>query len=166
WHCLSSLAPFERAATPFLYSVGLIEAVREFAQKVQDSGQIKIQVDAFGFKDQKIEDDQVEKKDEEDRLSTKMELLLFRMVQEMTGNAIKHGKAENITIQLNRFEDLVNLMVTDDGVGFDYAKIKETKSGGIGLHGFELHVEELGGKLSVDSIPNRETTINIDIPIK
>ncbi|MEO0585383.1 MAG: sensor histidine kinase, partial [Bacteroidota bacterium] len=136
-----------------LMKVGILEAIREFAQKVQNSSQINVSIEPFGFKDG------------EGRLSTKMELLLFRMVQELIGNAIKHGKAENITIRLNRFDDLVNLMVTDDGVGFDYAKIKETKSGGIGLHGFELHVEELGGKLRVDSIPHRETTINIDIPL-
>ncbi len=137
-----------------LMKVGIVEAVRGFAQKVQDSGQINVDIEPFGFKE------------EEDRLSTKIELLLFRMVQELTGNAINHGKAKNINIQISKFDDLVNLMVTDDGVGFDYQKVKETKSGGIGLQGFELHVEELGGKLSVDSIPNRETTINIDIPLE
>ncbi|MEL6134553.1 MAG: sensor histidine kinase [Bacteroidota bacterium] len=135
---------------------GLVEAIKTFAERIKASGQVTVLVNSYGFEQ------------DEDRLAAKLERLIFRMTQELTGNAIKHGKADGVTIQLAKDDDLVNLMVIDNGKGFNYEEIKKNKTGGIGLHGFDLQVRELGGFLEVDSQPGtgRETTIIIEIPLK
>ena len=87
------------------------------------------------------------------------------LFQEIIKNILKHAKAERIDIQLNRFDDTINLMVEDTGVGFNVATVK-AKQKGIGLENIEKRVNELGGNLSIDSTIGRGTTIMIDIPVK
>ena len=88
---------------------------------------------------------------------------VYRIVQELIGNTLKHAKASEISIQLNEYDDSVNLMVEDDGVGFDPLKLR--KEAGIGLENLKARVAKLGGTLNIDSGKGAGTTISIDIPI-
>ena len=76
-------------------------------------------------------------------LDGEQELQVYRIVQELIGNTLKHAKASEISIQLNEYDESVNLMVEDDGVGFDPLKLR--KETGIGLENLKARVAKLGG---------------------
>ncbi|UII25875.1 tetratricopeptide repeat protein [Fulvivirga maritima] len=94
-------------------------------------------------------------------LTDSMKIELYRVIQEAIQNASKHAHADNLEIQLMVGEELVNLIIEDDGVGFNPGE----KSMGIGLRNMKNRVENLEGTLHIDTYPKRGTIINIDIPL-
>ena len=68
---------------------------------------------------------------------------LFRIVQELVHNTIKHAQASNLLIELSFIEKSIILLIRDDGIGFDITKIKQ----GWGLHNLQLRLNMLGGDL-------------------
>lgn len=98
----------------------------------------------------------------EDNLDGKISTMLFRIVQELTHNIFKHAQAKNVLIQLIQNENTINLLVEDDGVGFDISKLKAE---GIGLTNIRSRVEFLKGTVDFDSVEEEGTTVNISIPI-
>ena len=93
-----------------------------------------------------------------------LELSIFRMVQELVANAIKHAEATKVNIQLTQHEDNLNIIVEDNGKGFDRSKLDNGKSG-MGLTNIEKRVEHLEGNFTVDSVLGKGTSILIDIPV-
>jgi len=93
------------------------------------------------------------------------EIVIYRIVQELVSNILKHAKASKVTLLLTYFEDdeLLNIMVTDNGKGFNIENYG--KKSGIGLSGLQEMVEKLGGELDIDSQMNKGTTVNIDFPL-
>ena len=88
---------------------------------------------------------------------------IYRLVQEIISNIRKHAEAKTILIQLLTHKNEVNLIIEDDGIGFDYdtAIIK----GGMGLNSINSRVEFLDGNINWDSEINKGTTVIINIPI-
>jgi signal transduction histidine kinase len=78
----------------------------------------------------------------------------------MVSNALKHAKANLITIQLIASENTLQLMFEDDGIGFDKTAVKK----GLGLKSMEDRVANLHGQFDLDSQKGFGTTIIIDIP--
>lgn len=100
--------------------------------------------------------------DSEDHvLKYESKLHLYRVVQELVNNAIKHAKPSEITIQLYTQEDEIILMVEDDGKGFDIDTIEK----GHGLTNIRSRINILNGDVSVDSSENRGTSIVIHVPL-
>jgi signal transduction histidine kinase len=99
----------------------------------------------------------------EQRLDPTKEIQLFRITQEVIQNALKHANAKNITISLNKYAKHLNLMIEDDGTGFDYSAEKTTE--GIGLNNIKQRIAQLKGSFNIDTAINRGTTFNIQIPI-
>lgn len=97
----------------------------------------------------------------DNRLSNKIEINIYLIIQELIGNTLKHAKANKLTIQLNRFESLLNITVEDDGIGFR----QEQPKTGMGLNSIETRVHSLNGKINIDSRKGHGTTIMIDIPL-
>jgi signal transduction histidine kinase len=95
-------------------------------------------------------------------LPNKAEMPLYRCAQELITNAIKHAKANTIEVQLNQLDDTVNLMVSDDGVGFDLNSVDLTKS--LGWRNMKSRIEHLKGTLHIDSNPQHGTTVIIELP--
>ena len=97
------------------------------------------------------------------QLSKKLQVALFNMIKELTTNAYKHAKANQVMIQLNYIpeESSLSLMYEDDGIGF-----LPNNSEGIGLKNLKSRIDELQGSLSIDSNPGKGTVISIHIPIK
>ena len=95
-------------------------------------------------------------------LPTKSEMPLYRCAQELITNAIKHAQAKNIEVQLNQLDDTVNLMVSDDGIGFDLNNVDLTKS--LGWRNMRSRIEHLKGSLHIDSNPHHGTTVIIELP--
>jgi len=101
------------------------------------------------------------------RLQPDTELALFRIIQEALINAAKHAKVSNATVQIEYLEYNIKVSVIDHGVGFDLAgKIDLLpRDGKLGLAGIVERVQMLGGKVDIDSVKDRGTTINVEIPV-
>ncbi len=97
------------------------------------------------------------------KLETTREVMVYRLVQEIVSNIRKHAKAKNIFIQLFGHQDEINLIVEDDGNGFDYEKA--VSNGGLGLKSINSRVAFLDGTIEWDTHPGRGTNININMPV-
>lgn len=97
------------------------------------------------------------------RLENKKEILLFRIVQESLHNAVKHSLAKTITVNLLYKEKSFQLIIEDDGIGFDKKELSPVNTG-IGLTGIQNRAELIGGIFSLHSSNNNGTRISIEIP--
>jgi two-component system NarL family sensor kinase len=102
------------------------------------------------------------------RLSPKVELNLFRIVQEALTNVEKHAHAKAVRLQLSILGDSVILKIQDDGRGFvpQRAKARHGKWRGIGLTNMRERALSLGGACEVLSGPKKGTTISVRVPCK
>lgn len=85
---------------------------------------------------------------------------LLRIGQEALTNAIRHGHAQRIVMEIDFSDDAVLLRLADDGRGFD----ENSSSDGLGLTGIRARVSSMGGKLSIRSTPKSGTTISVSVP--
>jgi len=95
--------------------------------------------------------------------NTTGEYVLYRIVQELLNNTLKHANAKNVNIELNQFDDEINLIYEDDGKGFDIGSIK---SNGIGLQNMNNRISSINGHIEFDSKPGVGATAIISIPLK
>lgn len=131
-----------------LLKAGLVAAIREFINKLSTVQNLKIDLEITGL---------------DKRLEQSTETVLFRVLQEIVGNIIKHAKASHITIQIIKHDTELTIMIEDNGVGFDTKKILEF--GGIGLKNISSRIKFLKGTVDFDSVPDKGTTVIIEIPI-
>jgi len=125
---------------------GLARAVREFLDKVQQIGRLRIHLETLGL--------------DNPRLAPDVESALYRVVQEAVQNIVKHAQATEITLQLIRHPQELTLLVEDNGVGFNPEPVA-----GIGLKNMQSRVAYLGGVLNLDSRPGHGTTITATVPL-
>lgn len=92
-----------------------------------------------------------------------LDISIYRIIQELVNNAIKHSYAKDILVQLRKDENLVILEVEDNGLGFEMDTIQ--KENGMGLAGIRSRVAYWKGKTAIDSSKNEGTSIHIEIPI-
>ena len=95
------------------------------------------------------------------RLPNEIKTEIYRIIQELMNNIIKHAKADQVDIQLTKLNESLNLMVEDNGVGFDAS----VTSGGIGLNNIHSRVKLLEGEINIDTTLNRGTIVDITIPV-
>jgi signal transduction histidine kinase len=95
-------------------------------------------------------------------LSQDVSLVLFRIVQEALRNGAVHGEARRLNVSLSRSDDDVELIVADDGKGFDVEAAG--RSSGLGLISIEERVHLARGRLSITSRPWHGTTIRVRVP--
>jgi len=92
------------------------------------------------------------------------EIMLYRVVQECFTNVIKHSKAENVLLSVERSNGRLHLRVQDDGIGFETRQAAH-KRGSFGLSGMGERVALLGGTMHIQSGRREGTRIDIHIPI-
>ena len=102
--------------------------------------------------------------DMEERLEPMMEFTLFRTIQELLNNIIKHANASEISVQMLQDSGGITIMMEDDGQGFDELELENVK--GMGLKNAFSRIKNMNGELVIDSAKNRGTIINIIIPLK
>ncbi len=127
---------------------GLSSAVREFVNKLGLTNTLKVDLHIVGLND---------------RLDSSVETVLYRVIQECVSNIIKHAEASHINIQLIKHETHLNLMIEDNGKGFDTQKLANFE--GIGIKNIVSRVMYLNGTVDFDSTPGNGTTVVIDIPL-
>jgi two-component system sensor histidine kinase DegS len=76
---------------------------------------------------------------------------------------LKHAGAARVTVRLSRRDDVVTLVVHDDGEGFDVAEVRE---GSLGLLGMRERVALLGGRLAIDSTEGAGTLLKVEVPLR
>lgn len=96
-------------------------------------------------------------------LPVRIEATLYRMVQEALNNVMQHADAEHVRVGLTTTVDGVQLVIEDDGCGFDPDAVPEDHYGLIGLN---ERVRLLQGTLTVESAPNEGTRLSFDIPLE
>ena len=131
-----------------LNKFGLVSALERLADTVESAGKIKVQLI-------------VNRMDE--RLDNEQELQIYRIIQELVSNILKHAHATEAVIQLNRTEGHLNLIVEDNGGGFD-TEVAKTKEG-IGLQNLEARVRKINGTIHFDSGKGAGTTVSVDVPL-
>ena len=89
-------------------------------------------------------------------------LCLFRIVQEALQNALKHGKAQNVSVDLRGVSDGIALTIVDDGVGFD---VDAAWGKGLGLISMNERVEAIGGTFELRSSPGAGTRLEVRVPV-
>ena len=128
---------------------GLARAVREFPDKMQQPGRLRIHFDTLGL--------------DGDRLDPTVEGTLYRVVQEAAQNIVKHAQASHINLQLIRHAHGLPLLVEDNGVGFDPVILGPDAD--LGPRNMASRVAYLGGALDVDSRPGHGATVAATVPL-
>lgn len=97
------------------------------------------------------------------RFHPNIEVAVFRLVQEAVMNALKHGKPNCVWVKIEWLRDTLNVIVKDDGVGFDEDEVKEKS---FGLIGMRERIDLLKGFMKVYSNKGKGTKILFRIPLK
>jgi len=100
------------------------------------------------------------------RLHPTLETVCYRIVQEALANVRQHAKAEKVLIQMHRIEGSLELVVSDNGRGFDLREAMERSlaTGHIGLTSLMERAQVAGGSLEITSVPGRGTILHFSLP--
>lgn len=129
-----------------LLELGIVAAINDLINRLQSSGKPEIDFQHFGING---------------TLDTTISLNIYRIVQELLHNSIKHARADEILVQLIRKDDELIVMVEDDGIGFDSNEVEK----GMGTENIASRINYLKGDLSVHSVKGTGTTTMINIPL-
>lgn len=129
-----------------LLKFGLAEAIQDYCDGINESNVVKMKFTQLGV--QKPTDKSAE-------------VVLYRIIQELSNNAIKHANAKNIFIQIDNHEKGITLTVEDDGIGYNTATIAK----GTGLQNVQSRVDYLKGSIFVESELSKGTFITVEIPV-
>lgn len=137
---------------PVLYRLGLAAAVSSLTDRMQE--QHDIQIDFRGKLHTKA-------------LPGDLRVTLFRAVHELLINVVKHARTRSAKVTIRKSENQVQVEVTDDGIGFDSAKVsyRSEKNGGFGLFNIHERLSYLGGKMEIKSKPGGGTRITLTAPL-
>ena len=96
-------------------------------------------------------------------LSMEQQTHIYRIIQELLYNSLKHSDAKHILVQCSMEDNVVFITVEDDGVGFQANKINDETKAGVGLKNVKIRVNYLHGKLDIRSEIGKGTSIDIEL---
>jgi signal transduction histidine kinase len=131
---------------PVLTDYGFLVAVEALSHKVEQTTRIKVKFN---------------KNITDQRFPHEIELTLYRMVQELFGNAIKHSDATIISLTISQEDNFMKIDFKDNGIGF---KLKEVKQG-FGIKNLESRAQLINGEISINSKPQNGTVTTIKLKI-
>jgi signal transduction histidine kinase len=134
----------------FVHDFGLEESISHELQRIRKTKRFETEISVLGTKR---------------KLGYETEIVLFRIVQEVLNNALKHSKAKNINITLHYFSTTFELSVKDNGKGFDTQNIKPEmmSSSGAGLRNMKKRMELIGGKCRINSSIGEGTEVCLQL---
>jgi signal transduction histidine kinase len=127
--------------------LGLVAALRQYAEAVSDQHSLVVQFETVGF---------------HDRLPSDVESSIYRMVQEALTNVIRHARATRVDVLLEQRDNKLVVIVEDNGVGFNPTAVMQ--NGRLGLFGVRERAEMLGGRLVLESAAGAGTTLLVEVP--
>lgn len=125
---------------------GMVAALFKLKQDYEVSGKVQINLFPYGL---------------EKRLDPTLELTLYRIIQELVNNAVKHSNCKKIDIHLTKDEKSLVLIVEDDGDGFDPDKAQM----GLGLKNIKQRSLKINASFKVDSTVGKGTSVIIETPL-
>lgn len=135
---------------PWLRNKSLVQAIEDLAIKITQTTAIKVHTEYTDTTSLQLGKMQV--------------LMLYRSIQEMASNVLRHSGATTLNIEVVNHDTELSIMVYDNGKGFDKEQIM-LGSSGIGLKNIASRIDYIGGQLEIDSHPGQGTTYNIYLPI-
>jgi PAS domain S-box-containing protein len=101
------------------------------------------------------------------QLPAYLETVCFRIVQEALTNVVRHAQAQRVKVELRQHSRVLELIIQDDGIGFDVraARKRAKRGAGFGLLGMEERVLLVGGEIKIKSTPKNGTTVRVRLPI-
>lgn len=133
-----------------LDDLGLVPTLNRQVVEMEKQAKIPIQLTITGF---------------EERLLANQEVAVFRLVQEAIQNAISHAKASYIRVSLEMLPHHINVIVEDDGIGFN-VNGSTIGSNSFGLIGMKERIELMQGEIAINSKKGSGTSVKMKIPIK
>jgi signal transduction histidine kinase len=102
------------------------------------------------------------------RLPSHLETACFRIAQEALTNVVRHARARQAWIEVQGEGPDVELLIRDDGVGFDTKGVQEkvSRGEGFGLSGIQDRVRLVGGQIAIESEPGLGTSIRVRLPVE
>lgn len=132
-----------------LDDLGLVPTLKKYLETIEDYNQnVRIDFQSNGM---------------EVRLPSNYETSIFRLVQEATSNAIRHGKATTIEVKVEWLKDRATIVVKDNGSGFDQGIVKNQS---FGLIGMKERIDLIEGDFFINSSPGNGTVLMFQIPFK
>jgi two-component system NarL family sensor kinase len=125
---------------------GMIRGIKDLTEQINTSGKLRTELIVTGF-------------DNEHSIAINVQMHIYRIVQELMNNIIKHSGATNALIQLVEHDESVSLVVEDNGKG-----LTQNNDSGNGLHVLNSKVMLLNGEMNVDSQVGNGTSFIIEIP--
>jgi signal transduction histidine kinase len=132
-----------------LLRFGLRDALHDYCDHTAQTTGLQVHFQSFGM---------------EQRLQQDVEVILFRIAQELLNNVVKHATASQAIVQLIRDGDRVSLTVEDDGKGMDTARLEQAK--GVGWMNIRSRVNYLEGHLEVQSGQGKGTSVVVEFELK
>ncbi len=130
-----------------LDDLGLAPTLKRYVDALKEQSSVEIRMSVTG---------------KERRLEPYQEVMVFRAIQELLYNVIRHSQASLAKVQVDLGDGQVKVTVDDDGKGFDVDSVGEKS--GMGLKVIQDRVEMLGGTIEVDSVAGKGTRVTFQIP--
>ena len=130
-----------------LVKLGLQQAIQDYCDGLNESNRLIFKSQFHGL---------------ENRLETTTEVVVYRIIQELLNNVVKHAEATTVLVQVMRYENSLNITIEDNGKGFEFGTSKK----GSGLNNVRSRVDYLKGQLDIQSAPGKGTSVHIDFAIQ
>lgn len=148
-YCINEIRTLSKSlAPPSLNDYGLVEAITELIENIRLTKSFNIELNV--------------KLDSINQFNSLQQLYIYRIIQEQLNNIIKHAHAKNVWVELIENYGSIDLIIRDDGRGFN----PKEKSGGIGLTNIQNRAELLNGTLEIISARDAGCTLKVRIAEK
>lgn len=132
-----------------LLRLGLKQALQDYCDGINVASGLSVNTEFYGL---------------EERMNAATEVTVYRIVQELVNNAIKHAEASKILVQVMRQNSSLNITVEDNGKGFDAERWQEKATAG--LQNILSRVNYLGGRMDINSQPDKGTSVYVECKIE
>ncbi|QLG47192.1 tetratricopeptide repeat protein [Costertonia aggregata] len=122
--------------------------IKEYVRSIANTGKLEIGFHPYP-------------EDEINTITDSYQAELFKIIQELMTNTLKHANADKVDIHLSKIDDELSLLFEDNGEGFDTSDTQD----GIGFENMRSRVKGMKGNLNVDSTKHRGTVVSIEIPV-
>jgi len=131
-----------------LTKFGLDEAVKEYCLSMNATNLVKVKYQSFGMTE---------------RIEASSEIIIYRIIQELLNNVLKHSAATDVLVQVIREQNRLSVLVEDNGKGFDADLLKESK--GSGWMSIRSRVDYLKGQIDIQSLAGKGTSVTIEFTV-
>jgi signal transduction histidine kinase len=132
---------------PSISDLGLVESIKDLVENIAVTKTLEVNFSNVG--------------DIENALNDNQKVMLFRIIQEQVNNVLKHAEAKHLNIQLTVDNSWIELIISDDGRGFNPAEIKMKK--GVGLSNIVSRAELFNGNVKIISAPGKGCKVVVKV---